>query len=382
MKKTEDAPLLPAASGSGSTALRWLSLLIVTLGCSISLMSTTAWQVIQPMLLDDGIFQCAAPNQQVAYQTAIDKLDSIGSGCLGLHQAIGFFIGPIFDRFGPRVTCTSGALLSAISMLVMALSLQFPCQFSGGMYASVLLTCTSAAQQYATYVWLWLLPEHPFLVGTVANTAYAVSSLYAAIAVDYHQAGSDGALTAHAFFYGMAALTLVSSLSCWVILPPRAQFRMIQAAVASKKFADAPPLLASKHASEASRLAGIPFQEWGEVCLCVRCSQCLGLNGHQVSGLPAKGTAYTSFCCMSSTPFEAQPAAAEVEVQEAQLLRDVHTLVFRVLGCGFGWWLAHLFALYMVQAILVLGQYDYYVETFGESRYCTCICSTLLLILQ
>ena len=242
--KASEATALIAASTSsqpmylGSSTERWVSLSIVTLGISFGLVPTNSWQVLQQMMLNDGIFQCEVVDGLASRNDAVLTLNTIGSLVTGLNLCSGFFVGHIFDTVGPRILTATSAIISTVCFVMMGLACQFPCTMSFGLSFAIILS--AGAQSWAGYAYLWLMPEHTFVVSAVGQVAYCLASAYATAAADLNQASSNG-VTAYGLYYALAVATGLSTFSCIYLVPSKAEFEELQSRVLKDASRDGSP---------------------------------------------------------------------------------------------------------------------------------------------
>lgn len=122
---------------------RWISLVTICLATTFAQGPVMSWQVLEPLMLDDGIFQCAPDIDRRHAEGVLNRINSIG---LGVSAVAGLFAGLYFDVIGPRMLGLMCSLSSAVCFVAMALAAQNPCSFSGGMWFFVLLLAVSCGR--------------------------------------------------------------------------------------------------------------------------------------------------------------------------------------------------------------------------------------------
>ena len=207
----------------GSSLQRWVALFAVTFCVSFSAIVVVSWQTLQSAMVADGIFQCHGETVFLSVQ-ALDQLSSV---IQGLNLGFSVISGLAFDTFGPRTLGVVSSLVSCIGLLLMALSLTYPCAFSNGVYFAIAVAIGNAGQVVCGLAYLWLLPDHAFVVSAMNTLPFVIATIYGAAGGHLHL---HHGLSGHDIFYIAAAGSLVSMGLSYMLLPSHPELVAIQSA--------------------------------------------------------------------------------------------------------------------------------------------------------
>ena len=317
----------------------WASLVLLCIGASFGQGPIMSFQILEPAMLDDGIFQCSAGATQESATRTLNTMFSMGIGASTIPTLV---IGLFFDAIGPRTLAVTSFIIAALTFVVLGLALQFPCSFgSGWLWMSILVFVVSNAQSFAIYAYMWILPGHPFAVSALVEAAYVLSDVYGT-AAGYLHAGSG--LHSYTFFYLMAGLTLVSTLPALFLLPGREDFDAMREAVLETRRREQQQQQQQQAQSGTSTALSS------------------GTKGGANESTPLKDGAV-------SKAADGVGGAVTAESKWRVQLRDAYILFVHT--DTFGWagvvMLTHVFVLYMQQMTLTLEQYAYYESLFDRA---------------
>ena len=133
---------------------RWVSLIVLCLGFSFAQGPLMSFQVLEPVMIDDGIFQCNGESHDEVVR-ALDMINSVG---LGLASMCYLFLGLYFDVIGPRMLAMVACTISVLAFLLLGLSLQFPCALGSFGFTPALFAIfiASSGQSFAALAYLYL----------------------------------------------------------------------------------------------------------------------------------------------------------------------------------------------------------------------------------
>ena len=232
---TEGSALMGGAGSARSqdiwylrtTSRKWASVVVVAVVSSFAQIPAMAWQTLQPLMLDDGAFQCGTGTRTFA----MEQLDSIFNVGLGLSAAASLPAGLLFDVIGPRHLATLAALASMVGYLVLALALQYPCSSPGVVWISLFSFVAAPAQALAANAYLYILPENAFAVSAITNSSFVLAQAMGLVGAVLQATG----LTSHGFFYIMSGVTGVALLVFYTLLPSHDDFSALQAEELAKQ---------------------------------------------------------------------------------------------------------------------------------------------------
>ena len=172
---------------------KWLSLVVLCIGASFGQGPIMSFQILEPAMLDDGIFQCDLPmdpsnstghmltsearQATASYALAtrsLNRMFTMGVGAATIPQLL---IGLGFDAIGPRILAVTSFLIASVCFVLMGLALQFPCSFGygQGLYLSIVVFSVSGAQvghlPVSPSISHLLTPSHAIVVLCVSSRA-------------------------------------------------------------------------------------------------------------------------------------------------------------------------------------------------------------------
>lgn len=285
-----------------TTGRKWGALVVVAFVSCFSQIPIMAWQTLQPLMLDDGAFQCGAGDTREQAMAQLDVIFNVG---LGLSAVAQLSQGLLFDAIGPRMLGVTSAICTVIGYFVLALALHYPCSYPGVIWISLLSFIAAPAQVLASNAYLYLLPENAFAVSAITNSAFVVAQAFGLAGGIMHASG----LTSYLFFYVMSAITSIAIGVFYWLVPSQDDFSALQS---------------EELAKQAGTVAGPPHKQ----------ERSLSHAIDQVwSSLRDAGTLV---CCSPS------------------------------FGCSGAVLVFHIFVLYMQQTFFLIEQFHYYDALFDE----------------
>jgi nitrate/nitrite transporter NarK len=188
---------------------RMSTLCAVFVGCCIAGGPLNAWVTLEPILAAQGVFNSSA--------TFIDpRLNAVQTYAWGAGMLLSVPLGIFYDSMGPAVTSFAGAVLAALAMLAMGLSISRPewNWLLPGSYA--LAQIGGSLNSYALIGWVWLLPSRQGLVTSLYMASQAISDSLALVGVALH---NTYGLPLEYFFFVCAAASLCMGLLTFWLAP-------------------------------------------------------------------------------------------------------------------------------------------------------------------
>ena len=140
---------------------KWLSLVVLCIGASFGQGPIMSFQILEPAMLDDGIFQCDLPmdpsnstghmltsearQATASYALAtrsLNRMFTMGVGAATIPQLL---IGLGFDAIGPRILAVTSFLIASVCFVLMGLGSNPPVGAAACGFVAVASSCSSTA---------------------------------------------------------------------------------------------------------------------------------------------------------------------------------------------------------------------------------------------
>jgi len=271
-----------------------------------------SWNTLEPILMQMGVFEGAGQQGQLTEVFSIAVGFAAGGSCVG---------GLIYDRIGPKLTATFTAAVASVLLLMLCASVSIR-SLNWTIYVVYpLLTLVGNCNTFGMTAWLWLLPGSQ---NTVAAMMVSVTALSDSLVLLLVWAHDSYGVPLSVSFATMAALSLLTALVEFLLVPSKEENLKLAALVIEEKFkrqeaAGASYMYAAMDAEEAAEFEG---------------------RGDQA-------------CCC-----EAECAA----------VRNVSTIALRLYPTANVLHTVFLILLYMCTVWPSLVMYEYYVALVGEPR--------------
>ena len=188
---------------------RIATLAIVFVGSCFASGPVTSWPTFEPLL---GKYHVLGSTVNMT-SPALSEVYVLGQGMLSV---LGLPMGVVYDTIGPDKTAALGGTLSVIGLVSMAFCITRP-EYNWWLYWAYPVTVGGGGFcSYSVLGFMWLMPKHQTLIGSLLGASYSVSDAFALVGVGLI-AGS--VLTLPQFFYWLGAVGGLSGLLCWALSP-------------------------------------------------------------------------------------------------------------------------------------------------------------------
>lgn len=296
---------------------KWSGLVVLNIVVSIASGPIYGWQTLEKNMIDEGCTH------------TLGELNTIWSVACGLMLVTSLPAGLLFDRLGPRFLSVGGVLMAAFGLIGMGLSLMYADKLTWLLGPSYVLALVfSSLSSWGQYIYLWILVENPITVNSIIVSSYALPD---AIAMASVRLTSCCNIPPGVFYLCIGVLSLVLTVFCYVLLPSREEASLLKKNAVEMMSAIDKVVDAVNFNNEGD----VEVQELVDLDCC----------GHSMSCFKLERT----------------------------MLYDLYILITRVFPAATGFFLTHLFSLYMVFMTLSLYMYAFYLTMFSESTSITLV---------